>query len=108
TVFTVTAGVHTVAFVGLNPNGGDNTAFIDQASVNTAPPPPAQFQDGSFETPSLGSGASAYQYNPAASPWSFVGLAGLSGNGSAFTSGNPSAPQGSQVAFLQATGSFSQ
>ena len=34
--------------------------------------------------------------------------AGISGNNSGFTSGNPPAPQGSQVAFLQGTGSFSQ
>jgi uncharacterized repeat protein (TIGR01451 family) len=107
-VFGVTAGVHTVAFVGLNPNGGDNTAFIDQASINAAAPPSSQFQDGGFETPSLGSGAAAYQYDPSTSPWFFVGLAGVSGNGSAFTSGNPNAPQGSQVAILQGTGSFSQ
>jgi uncharacterized repeat protein (TIGR01451 family) len=106
--FAVTAGIHTVAFVGLNPNGGDNTAFIDQASVNVAPSPPAQLQDGGFETPVVGSGGSAYQYDPAASPWTFVGQAGVSGNGSGFTSGNPAAPQGSQVAFLQNAGSFSQ
>jgi hypothetical protein len=31
--FTVTAGRHTIKFVGLNPNGGDNTAFIDQVSI---------------------------------------------------------------------------
>jgi uncharacterized repeat protein (TIGR01451 family) len=107
-IFTVTAGVHTIAFVGLNPNGGDNTALIDQVSLNTATPPPAQLQDPGFETPSVGSGGSAYQYDPAASPWAFVGQAGVSGNGSGFTSGNPSAPQGSQVAFLQNLGSFSQ
>ena len=71
----------------------DNTAFIDQALVNAVPPPPAQIQDGGFETPSVGSGASAYQYNPAASSWAFVGQAGVSGNGSGFTSGNPPAPQ---------------
>ena len=45
---------------------------------------------------------------PPASPWLFVGQAGVSGNGSDFTSGNPVAPQGSQVAFLQNAGSFSQ
>jgi hypothetical protein len=28
--FTVTAGSHTIQFVGLNPQGGDNTAFLDQ------------------------------------------------------------------------------
>src|SRR5262249_13316695 len=31
--FPVTAGAHTIKFIGLNPNGGDNTAFIDQVSV---------------------------------------------------------------------------
>jgi uncharacterized repeat protein (TIGR01451 family) len=107
--FTITAGVHTIAFVGLNPNGGDNTALIDQVALTAPPPPPpAQLQDPGFETPSVGSGPSAYMYDPAASPWTFVGQAGVSGNGSGFTSGNPNAPQGSQVAFLQTTGSFSQ
>src|SRR5262249_24551207 len=51
---------------------------------------------------------SAYLYDPTSSPWSWVGQAGVSGNGSGFTSGNPNAPQGSQVAVLQNTGSFSQ
>ena len=32
--FTLTAGIHTLLFKGLNPNGGDNTAFIDQLVVN--------------------------------------------------------------------------
>jgi uncharacterized repeat protein (TIGR01451 family) len=108
-VFTVAAGAHTVAFVGLNPNGGDNTALIDQVTVSgPLPPPPTQLQDPGFETPSVGSGASAFQYDPAASPWSWFGQAGVAGNGSGFTSGNPTAPQGSQVAFLQNKGSFSQ
>ena len=35
--FTVAAGVHSIAFVGLNPNGGDNTAFIDQVAISSAP-----------------------------------------------------------------------
>jgi fibronectin type 3 domain-containing protein len=30
----ITAGQHTIAFVGLDPTGGDNTAFIDQVIVN--------------------------------------------------------------------------
>src|SRR5262249_20176351 len=70
--------------------------------------PPTQLQDPGFETPSVGSGSSAYIYDPVASPWSWAGQAGVSGNGSGFTSGNPNAPQGSQVVFLQNTGSFSQ
>jgi len=32
----------------------------------------------------------------------------VAGNNSAFTSGNPAAPEGGQVAFLQTTGSMSQ
>jgi hypothetical protein len=32
----------------------------------------------------------------------------VSANGSGFTGGNPNAPEGTQVAFLQGTGSFSQ
>ena len=31
--FTVTAGPHTIKFVGLNPLGGDNTAFIDDVQI---------------------------------------------------------------------------
>src|SRR5207248_2469928 len=58
------------------------------------------------EAPTVG--PAAYQFNPVGSPWTFVGGAGLTSNGSPFTSGNPNAPQGSQVAFLQGTGSVSQ
>ena len=62
--------------------------------------------DASFETPSVGSGN--FQYDPAGSAWTFNGGSGISGNGSGFTAGNPNAPAGSQVAFLQKTGEFSQ
>jgi subtilase family serine protease len=53
-------------------------------------------------------GAGQFRYDPAGSPWAFSAGSGLSGNGSGFTAGNPPAPQGSQVAFLQGTGSLSQ
>ena len=49
-----------------------------------------------------------YCYTPASSAWTFDSHAGISGNGSAETGGNPSAPQGQQVAFLEGPGSFSQ
>ena len=72
-------------------------------------PPPAQLQDPGFETPSVGTGTyGAFRYNPSGSPWTFDNGSGVAGNGSGFTAGNPNAPQGTQVAFLQATGSFSQ
>jgi hypothetical protein len=53
-VFTIAAGVHTITFAGLNPNGGQNTAFIDQVTLSTAAPPAGKlaflrnaFADGS-------------------------------------------------------------
>src|SRR5262249_59740517 len=49
-----------------------------------------------------------YQYDPTGTPWSYSGSAGAADNGSGFTSGNPAAPEGRQVGFLQMTGSFSQ
>ncbi len=76
-----------------------------------------------FESPSLGSGAFAYAYSntdaqytaqaltddqAAQAIWNFGSGSGISGNDSAFTEGNPNAPEGSQVAFLQKTSSFSQ
>jgi len=64
--------------------------------------------DSGFEDPSQGTGASAYQYDPTGSAWSYSGMAGVAGNGSAITSSNPNAPEGSQVAFLQGTGTISQ
>src|SRR5262249_45465655 len=64
--------------------------------------------DSGFENPSQGTGVSAYRYDPTGSAWSFSGTAGLAGNGSAFTGGNPNAPEGGQVAFLQGTGTLSQ
>ena len=48
--FTVTAGTHTIQFVGLNPLGGDNTAFIDEVAIA---PAANSISDGSFEAPGL-------------------------------------------------------
>ena len=39
-------------------------------------------------------GAGQFQYDPTGSPWTFAGSAGISGNNSNFTFGNPPAPQG--------------
>ncbi len=62
-----------------------------------------------FETP----GISTYQYNPSGASWTFTALSGSTGSGitandSAFNAGNPNAPEGSQVAFLQGTAVISQ
>ena len=62
--------------------------------------------DGNFAAPALA--ANAYQIAPASSPWTFSGDTGVSANGSAFTQGNPNAPNGTQVAFLKNNASMSQ
>ncbi len=69
---------------------------------------PADILNPGFEDPILATGPTAWMYDPAGSSWSFSGRAGISGNNSALTSGNPNAPQGRQVAFLQKTGTVSQ
>jgi hypothetical protein len=64
--------------------------------------------DSGFENPNVETGTSAYQYNPAYSPWSFNGTSGVAANGSSITSGNTNALEGTQVGFIQKTGSISQ
>jgi RHS repeat-associated protein len=60
--------------------------------------------NGSFENPDVSSEPGGYQYNPTDPTWTFVGDAGLASNGSDLTLGNPNAPDGSQVAFVQNAG----
>jgi len=69
----------------------------------------ANGSDAGFETPHVGTGTNgAFDYDPAGSAWDFDSSSGVAGNGSGFTSGNPNAPQGTQVAFLQNAGALSQ
>ena len=103
--FTVTAGTHTIEFLGLSANG-DNTGFLDQVTVTPSITSIPSIIDPGFEQPVVGPGQ--FQYDPTGLPWVFAGGAGISGNNSPFTSGNPPAPQGTQVAFLQGISSFTQ
>ena len=66
--------------------------------------------DAGFERPNAGPAGAygSFRYDPTGSAWTFAGSAGVAANGSGFTAGNPAAPEGAQVAFLQAAGSFSQ
>jgi fibronectin type 3 domain-containing protein len=82
--------------------------FFDTPSSVSANSPLA---DGGFETPAVGSGN--YGYAPSGAPWTFTPQSGTNGsgisaNGSDLTSGNPGAPEGQQIAFLQGDGSISQ
>ena len=106
--FAVSGGSHTITFQGLN-TVGDNTAFIDGVTVKPAAATTAVVPgDPSFEALGLGVGYNGFAYDPTGTPWAFAGLAGVSANGSGFTSGNPAAPLGTQVAFLQNGGTISQ
>jgi serine/threonine protein kinase len=65
--------------------------------------------DPGFESPVVGSGRfESFKYNPPGTAWKFSASSGVSGNGSGFTSGNPTAPEGAQVAVLQKTGTITQ
>jgi hypothetical protein len=66
-------------------------------SFTVSPAVTGGFSNGGFEVPNLGGG---FQYAPAGASWVFTAAAGISGNGSGFTSGNPPAPEGLQVALL--------
>jgi hypothetical protein len=88
-------------------NGGHESA--NSLEVSATPEFTGCISNFGFEVP----GISAYQYNPTGGTWVFTAQSGANGSGisannSAFTSGNPVAPQGSQVAFLQGISTISQ
>ncbi|HZP89019.1 MAG TPA: Ig-like domain-containing protein [Burkholderiales bacterium] len=95
----LSAGTHSIVatYSGDSNNGGSASSALSQ-TINAT----SSLANLGFETPSVGGG---YQYAPAGASWTFGGGAGISANGTAFTSGNPAAPQGAQVAFLQGSGS---
>ncbi len=106
--FAVTAGTHTIAFVGQAPATGDSTAFLDAVSIAVAAPVAPAVADSGFESAATGTGFYGFVVSPQGTPWAYSGGAGVSTNGTGLTSGNPNAPQGSQVAFIQNQGSISQ
>lgn len=109
--FTVAAGAHNIAFVGLAL--GDATLLLDQVTIKASSTVRPVKSPG-FESPHVGSNIfNAFVYNPATVPgvqdWTFAGKSGVTGNGSGFTLTNSLAPEGRQVAFIQSnTGALSQ
>jgi hypothetical protein len=83
---------------------GEATALVDD--VRIAPVMAGAPADGGFESPAVGAGG--FQYAPGGGPWAFSATAGVSADGSGFTAGNPAAPEGAQVAFLQGQASAQQ
>ena len=111
--FTLTAGSHAFTFKGLNVVG-DATAFLDginlvqESETSTNPPVTSGIVDGGFESVAAGTGYLGFLYAPSGSAWTYIGEAGITGNGTAFTNGNPNAPEGLQVGFLKNLGVISQ
>lgn len=65
--------------------------------------------DPDFAQPNVGTGTNAYQYNPTGVPWTYTAsMSGVAGNNSAFTAPGPNSPAGTQVGFIQNTGTISQ
>lgn len=101
--FTATATTHTLSFVGTDLAANQDAVFIDNVRITSTFP-----SNSGFETPNIGAGN--YQYNPAGGSWTFGGSpgngSGIINNGSGFN--NLNAPQGTQAAFVQGLGAFSQ
>jgi hypothetical protein len=96
----------TYYYVVTTVNGSSESANSTESSAT-----PGIISDFGFETPSVGT--AQFEYSPSGSGWTFSAQSGANGagicaNGSAFNSGNPNAPQGTQVAFLQGSGTISQ
>ena len=113
---TLSSGVATFSTSSLAVGTQSITAVYSGDANFTTSTSSAVSQVVNQATPSIGDpgfeqvvvGAGQFQYDPTGSSWVFTGSSGISGNNSGFTSGNPPAPQGVQVAFLQGTGSFTQ
>ena len=99
-----------------NASGGNHSAyarvlfndgsFADSVSINFVVA--NETTNLGFETPGIGNGN--YNYRPGGATWTFSGTgasgSGIVANGSVFSNAN--APEGTQAAFLQQFGSFTQ
>jgi hypothetical protein len=88
-----------LALAGGLPLAAQTTVTARSAGAPTSMPDAS----GRFEH----TGITTFQYRPAWTPWTMTGNSGIAANGSAFTSNNPVAPDGTRVAFLQGVGAMS-
>jgi serine/threonine-protein kinase len=110
------SGINVLEFVVVNKSDrlgptGLRVELTGVAVPLSGPFPPPTLVNPGFESPPLGTGPLAYVY-ASGGGWTFGGApgvgSGLTANNTAFTNGNPAAPEGLQVAFLQSTGVFAQ
>ena len=89
-------------------NSTPGTAVYDNFKLlaSTAGSSSLTVPNAGFEAPVVGNGN--FQYGPAGGSWTFANGGGISGTNSPFTGVPSAAPEGVQVAFIQATGTVSQ
>jgi hypothetical protein len=101
-------------------DGSPHASFTFQVEDSGSPsadgvaatPTRVEFSDGSFEQHRVGTGYAAYEFAPDGTGWTFgtqighVANSGIAGDGSAYDA--PTAPDGTQAAFVQNQGSFWQ
>jgi RHS repeat-associated protein len=88
--FDLPTGAYLIRFQGLNPNGGNNTAFIDQVTLDTP------INNGGFELPVVND----YEIAPGGSGWTYSGVAGIAASNGQLIGTNPPPPEGNQAAFI--------
>ncbi|HEX8916162.1 MAG TPA: Ig-like domain-containing protein, partial [Humisphaera sp.] len=107
---TAGAGTYQLALAaagsGIVDAAGNAIAAGASVGFTVLPPAPATIANAGFESPAVGVGQ--FVYAPADAGWTFGGYAGITANGSGFSGGNPPAPEGGQVGFLQIYGSMEQ
>lgn len=89
-------------------NSSPGTAKYDNFKLlpSSAGPVSLTVPNAGFEAPVVGNGN--FQYGPTGGSWTFAGGGGISGTNSPFTGVPSAAPEGVQVAFIQAGGTISQ
>ena len=105
--FVASSSTETLTFSSTGGAGGDVSSGLDFISIKRSGTCPtssaAAVTDASFETPVQS--PAGYTYNPVVSGATFSGGAGISANNSPW--GFAAAPDGNQVAFLQAVATIS-
>lgn len=90
---------HTVMLRGVNPNGGDNTAFLDMFTYKRLP---EILLDG-FESPVI-TNPDNFSSASQLGDWTFTSGGGIARNNSGMMSGNIPLPNSEQALFLQCSG----
>lgn len=93
--FDLVTGDYSLKFEGLNPNGGDNTALIDEVMLNNALVTGGGFEDPELEVDTI---------DPEGSGWNYFGSAGIAAPDGDIAQDGPPAAEANQAAFVMNNG----